>query len=62
MTMSMLQATDVRQSQVKKTDRQTHVGLVVFICVALGLAVASAALNRTAIGSGISNDTVYVGL
>jgi hypothetical protein len=61
MAMSMLQATDLHQSQAKKTDRKTDVGFVVFICVALGIAVASVALNRPAIGSGISNDTVYVG-
>jgi hypothetical protein len=60
MTMSMLQATDV-QSQAKKIGRKTDFGFVVFICVALGLAVASATLNRATIGSGISNDTVYVG-
>jgi len=59
--MSMLQATDVHQSQANQIDRKTDVGFVVFICAALGLAVASVALNRPAIGSGISNDTIYVG-
>jgi hypothetical protein len=61
MTMSMLQATDVHQSQAKKADRKTDYGVVIFVCVALGLAVVSAALNRTTIGNGISNDTIYVG-
>ena len=61
MTMSMLQVTDVHQSQAKATDRKADFGFIVFICVALGLVVAGAALNRTTIGSGISNAAVYVG-
>ena len=59
--MSMLQATGVHQSQAKKTDRKRDFGFIALICVALGLAAATAVFNPAPIGSGLSNDTVYVG-
>jgi len=60
--MLILQSTDVYQSQEKKTDHKTDFGFVILICVALGLAVAIAAVSNPApIGNGLSSDTVYVG-
>jgi hypothetical protein len=62
MTMSMLQATDVYQSQAKKTDHKNGFGFItLLVCIVLGVAVAAAIFPPAAIGSGISNDTVYVG-
>jgi hypothetical protein len=62
MTMSMLQATDVYQGQVKETNRKGGFGFISFIvCITLGVAVVAAMFPPAAIGSGISNDTVYVG-
>ena len=60
--MSMLQATDIYQGQEKKTDRETGFGFItLLVCITLGVAVAAAVFPPAAIGSGISNDTVYVG-
>ncbi len=59
--MSLLQKTDVYQSQ-KRTDRKPGYGFVlVLICAALVIAVASAMLAPAPIGSGISSDIVLVG-
>ena len=60
--MSILQSTDIYQGQEKKTERKTDFGFVTLICVALVLAAATAAVfNPVPIGSGLGNDTVYVG-
>lgn len=59
--MSTLRATNVHQSQTKQTDRKAGNGPVVLICVALGLAAATAAFATGPAGIGTSNDAVYVG-
>jgi hypothetical protein len=62
MTMSMLQATDIYQGQAKETNRKGGFGFIsLIVCIVLGVAVVAAIFPPAAIGSGISNDTVYVG-
>jgi hypothetical protein len=62
MTMSMLQTADVHQSQAKKTDLKSDFGFIaLLVCIALSLAVTTAAFAPAPNGSGLSNDTAYVG-
>ena len=62
-TMSLLHQTDVYQGSNEKTDRK-HSGygfVLALICVALALVVASVTFTPAAIGSGIGDETLFVG-
>jgi hypothetical protein len=60
--MSLLHKTDVYQSQKERVDHRPEYGVVlVLICGALALLVASAMFTPAPIGSGISNDILLVG-
>jgi hypothetical protein len=62
MTMSLLQKTDVYQSQKERTAHNPEYGFVLaLIGAALALIVASAIFAPAPIGSGISSDIVLVG-
>ncbi len=61
--MSVLYKTDIHQSPTETADRKNpEYGFVlVLVCMALALVVASAKFAPAPVGSGISNDVLVVG-
>jgi hypothetical protein len=60
--MSFLQETQVYRSLQKADRKQRGYGFILaLLCVALAILVASAIFAPTPVGSGISNETWFVG-
>jgi hypothetical protein len=61
--MSLIQKTDVYRSSNEKVERKRrdYSVILALLCVALGLAVASAIFTPVSIGSGINSETWLVG-
>jgi hypothetical protein len=61
--MASIDKTDVYQSSNEKSGRKRgdHGVILLFLCLALALAVAGAIFTPVTIGSGINNENLLVG-